>query len=99
MIDLNMWKECVKGPGKFEGEGPETAYFYDCWLNGEGEDHGRVTVFVTTEEESATFGLTEMYFGIEEDDRGFIYGSELTSLQVALLDDEQDVDRDVWEEN
>ena len=38
-IDVSAYKRQVKGPGQFEGEPPETAYFYDQWLNGDGESY------------------------------------------------------------
>ena len=41
MIDVEKYREQVKGPGKFEGEPPETAYFWDQMLNGEGDDCSR----------------------------------------------------------
>lgn len=84
MINIQEYENQVKDstPGRFEGEKPVTAYYYEALLNGEGEDIGNdnepLTVFGPTREEKEAFNLTKPYFAIKTDNNGFIYGYELS---------------------
>jgi hypothetical protein len=80
-IDIKQYQS--PGPGKFEGEPPETAYFYDQWANGDGEDHcptatdnetgTMYTVFKVDAEESEAFDLpVGAYVVLWEDPQGFV---------------------------
>lgn len=78
-IDVEKWEAMVAAstPGRFEGEGPATAYFWDAMMNGDGEDDGEGEVlFPTTEEEKAAFDLAGDHFSIHQSEQGFIYGNE-----------------------
>jgi len=85
-IDVAKFKRRVKGPGKFEGEKPATAYFYDLWLDGDGEayfpyadedldDEPEATLFQIDADEADAFGLeVGHWYIIWEDGTGFAYG-------------------------
>jgi hypothetical protein len=57
----------ITNPGKFEGEGIATLYYYDCYLNG-GEG-----VFQVTDEERKEFKLspTDKWVYLAESNDGF----------------------------
>ena len=73
-------------PGKFEGEQPETEYFYDLMLEGDGETlfpdidgdicANSAEVFHINADEAEAFNLPiGHYFLLREDSQGFVYGS------------------------
>ena len=82
-IDLTDLTERSKGPGKFEGEGPEALYFYEASMNGEGEDvydecgEYAGTVFRhadLTAEEKEVFDIAEGEdVVLTETETGFVY--------------------------
>ena len=87
-IDVEHWKQVVKDstPGKFEGEKPETAYFYDAMMDGNGEiiETGEeyLTYFELTENEKEAFKLDGPYFVIECFGNGFITGYEINQARL-----------------
>jgi hypothetical protein len=82
-------------PGKFEGEPPETEYFWEQIFNGDGveiyagsendeEDEEYAIVFDVNAEEAEAFNLPiGSTFMIREDSQGFVYGSVHDSLEQA----------------
>lgn len=66
-------------PGKFEGEPPETVYFWLSSLEGGfDEDLGCGTgLCFVTPEEAAEFHISGPYFGLFEDGNGFVWGAEM----------------------
>lgn len=83
-----------KGPGKFEGEGAETAYYYEESMDGcaevidqcEGEGGGVYLIPVTAEERAAfNLGDDVTTFAIEEDSNGFAYGTPLSDAAAESL--------------
>ena len=89
MIDPTHYD--TSGPGKFEAEPPETKYFYEQMLNGDGEElyhpdneDYMATVFHITSEESDAFGLADSrIFMLREDTQGFVYGTTHPNLEHA----------------
>jgi hypothetical protein len=91
MIDPTQYD--TSGPGKFEAEPPETRYFYERMLKGEGEDlydpalredETPAVTFRITPEESDAFGLADdRIFMLREDSMGFIYGSSHPNITHA----------------
>ena len=83
-IDVPRYKEMVRGPGRFEGEPPETAYYYEQAMNGDGEmffpdlddsddDDRFFDGFEVNAEESEAFGLPiGSWYLIRTDSQGFI---------------------------
>ena len=66
--------------GKFEGETKATVYFYDCWLNGDGdtwvdETETPFTFFVVESEDILACPELEGIYGVAiyEDEVGFVY--------------------------
>lgn len=88
------WQSVVydSTPGRFEGEGPETAYFYDMSCSGFGgeilewneHESGGSELFETTEEERIAFGVETVatHFLLSWDSQGFITGEWLTELEA-----------------
>ena len=81
MTTREDYEAMVKGPGKFEGEPPWTPYFYDAYLNGDGELSGCeewnwVSSFDITDEDRAIFPELETHsrFSFYETTEGFIIG-------------------------
>ncbi len=77
-------------PGKFEGEGPETEYFYECMLDGDGEDLQSeeslvlAALFQISAEEATAFALfCGDWFLLREDENGFVYGSTHKTREAA----------------
>lgn len=97
MIDKTKLDEMVKGPGKFEGENAETAYYYDAMMNGDGEmvcfgENEIYTVFEISEEERDVFDLhTDIeknpidYFSIFTSEQGFVYGRPMSKSMYDEL--------------
>ena len=87
-IDIEYWNKVVvdNSPGKFEGEGPATAYFYEALLNGDGEsiESGGfyAELFQTTPHESEEFGL-DSFVLLWEDSQGFVYLKGFSSRDEA----------------
>ena len=92
MIDPTQYD--TSGPGKFEAEPPETRYFYEQMLNGDGDDLYmdtdnedpiyHATIFHITPEESDAFGLADSrIYMIREDNQGFVYGTAHPTLEHA----------------
>lgn len=93
-IDVADYAARVAGPGKFEGEEPETLYFYERSLEGAGGDVlqamedgcGTYSELIeTTEEERKAFELYSggEFFLLEEDEQGFVTGCWLTASEGA----------------
>jgi hypothetical protein len=88
MIDPTRYD--TSGPGKFEAEPPETAYFYQRMLKGDGDyisdpnEAREATIFHITPEESDAFGLAEdRIFLLREDSAGFVLGTSHPNLEDA----------------
>jgi len=83
---LEEAKKVEPGPGKFEGEGIDTIYFYLVSMDGDGESCGLFTdednepifecdLFIVTAEEADALGLTKGdNFAIWTSDNGFVNG-------------------------
>ena len=63
-INVEEYEKRTTGPGKFEGEPPETAYFYDRTLDGDGETievagfgETPVSLFEITDAEAVAFAV------------------------------------------
>ncbi len=91
------YEERVKGPGKFENEPALTPYYYEAWLNGEGENHDSngtmVNTFEISESDRGMFPELVHYshVAIWEDDSGFVYARTLpyknemmTALEIGM---------------
>ena len=82
MIDVEKYRDMVRGPGKFEGEPPEVAYFWEVSLDGDGEiiadmvnDGFWAAEFIVTPEEASALNLTAgNVFVLVEDSQGFVSG-------------------------
>jgi hypothetical protein len=110
MIDKKKYEEMVADstPGKFEGENPETAYYYDAMMNGDGEiisfgENEVYTIFEISEEEKDVFDLhVDMeknpvdYFSIWISEQGFVYGRPMTK---TMYDDLVAESEKYYEEN
>jgi hypothetical protein len=88
MIDPTQYD--TSGPGKFEAEPPETAYFYERMLKGDGDyisdpdDDHVATIFHITPEESNAFGLADdRIFLLREDSAGFVLGTSHPNITHA----------------
>jgi hypothetical protein len=92
MIDPTQYD--TSGPGKFEAEPPETRYFYERMLEGDGDDlylpdpdereDNVATIFHITSAESDAFGLADdRIFMLREDSAGFILGTSHPNLEDA----------------
>lgn len=81
MIDVAKYQEQCKGPGKFEGESAACPYFYEQWVNGDGESwfpEIEVTIFTASVEEQEAFNcLAEVGFFV--DSQGFVIFKESMS--------------------
>jgi len=101
-IDVQKYQLMVADstPGRFEGETAVTAYFYEAYLNGDGEWLGDYSLFSVSPEEMLAFGLdfTATAFLVRQDDNGFIYGHPATVETVAALRTEVEAadDEDEW---
>jgi hypothetical protein len=83
MIDVS--KYTTDGPGKFESEPPETRYYYERMLEGDGEeillpDYEEetpiATLFTIDADESAAFDIPHGHiFMLREDSQGFVIGT------------------------
>lgn len=91
-IDVAHWTEQTEGLGKFQGEGPETAYFYASSCDGDGElldlnehESSGSELFETTAEEREAFGADpeHTYFLLVWNSHGFVSGEWLTSEGAA----------------
>jgi hypothetical protein len=93
-IDPNKYVRHLN-PGKFEGEGPETEYYYELMLEGEGEtvfgsveyedeSAAEAALFHVNAEESEAFDLSiGHWFLLVEDSQGFVIGSCHESREEA----------------
>lgn len=83
MPSIDKSKYESRGPGKFESEPPETTYYYEQWLNGDGDaifptaddfDSGiEYSIFCVNAEESDAFDLgCGSYVVLWEDSQGFV---------------------------
>ena len=67
--------------GKFQGEPLATVYYWNAWLDGDGEtgelDGYTVTVFDVTPEESEAFYLSGRV-AVWQDENGFVYSAWTT---------------------
>ena len=115
-IDVQMYEQMVADstPGRYEGETAATAYFYEAYLNGDGEGLDDYSLFSVSDEEREAFGLDfnvaidgravpaaflGLYFLVRQDDNGFIYGHSATVEMVAELRAEIEAIADEEEEN
>lgn len=65
----------ILSPGKFEGEHVSTLYFWDSYMNGDGELVGDDLIeFELLEHERENLGLPENVYRLRCDDNGFVYG-------------------------
>lgn len=111
MIDKAKYDGMVKGPGKFEGERGETAYYYEAMMHGDGEiisfGEGEIyTVFEISEEEKNVFDLhTDIeknpidYFSIFTSEQGFVYGRPMSKSMYDELVSESEKFNSEEEEN
>ena len=73
------YRETVEHPGKFEGCAPYVPYYWDAFLNGDGEELGdNVLGFTVTIEDQEKFRTELAYRGghtvkLWEDDNGFVH--------------------------
>jgi hypothetical protein len=71
----------IANPGRFQGETLATVYYWNAWLDGDGEsrtlDGYEATVFDVTPEEAEAFDLPE-WIAIWTSENGFVYLTELT---------------------
>ena len=77
-IDVQKYRDMVNRSGKFEGEYPECPYYYERWLNGDGEyitdqDGDELIKLSVTDEEANAFGLDVDTVYLYEDRQGFVY--------------------------
>ena len=97
-INLRKYQEMVSRPGKFEGESPETAYYYDIGLDGSADytffQDQSISVFEVTPEEKDVFNILTPYYAIEESDQGFVYGTPITQDKLDILIAEEESSED-----
>ena len=83
-------RSMIGGPGKFEGEGVETAYFYLRGIDGDGEilwsdenGGGCTELFDVNEFERKAFEFAPgiVSFILSHDSQGFVSGDPLTAEQ------------------
>jgi hypothetical protein len=83
----------IGGPGKFEGEGVETAYFYLRGRDGDGEvlwsdenGGGCTELFDVNDFERKAFAFASdvVSFTLSHDSQGFVSGEPLTAKQEAV---------------
>ena len=83
-------EERVKGPGKFEGEAPESAYFYGAMLDGDGESYSdefgqewlvfalapceEAWILDAARDTETSKAGEEPCYLLRESDNGFVYG-------------------------
>lgn len=86
-----QYQEMVSRPGKFEGEPEWTPYFWECWLNGDGEafdDNGMyITRLEITNADRDLFPSIPQqaaYVEIWEQDNGFVY-CDLLDANLGML--------------
>jgi hypothetical protein len=58
-IDVNSYREQVSHLGKFEAEPPETPYYYDQCMNGDGESYYAEAETAELSEDDSLEGCTE----------------------------------------
>jgi len=88
-INLAKYEEEVKGPGKFEGEEPLTAYLYEISMDGDGEylagleDDGHSAIlFHLTSEEMEVFGTDIKDVVLIEDSQGFTFNIPMEAYKT-----------------
>lgn len=94
IIDVEKYRGIVKDstPGKLEGERPETAYFYEAMLEGDGNFIAigdGLTYFEVNENEKKAFNLYCPYFAIEIFSNGFVYGYQIEQDRLLYLIEEE----------
>lgn len=83
-------------PGKFQGEPPETVYYYYLMMDGESDYAGiGWDAFRVTPEEAQTFDIKGPFFAIEETDQGFVYGGDGFSEERILRWLEEEAEAEV----
>lgn len=77
----------ITNPGKFEGESLATLYYYDCYLNGQGE------VMQVSDEEKRVFNLSESdnWIYLAESNDGFV--------SLVYFEDEESANKYSYEES
>ena len=76
-------------PGKFQGEPPETVYYWYLLLDGNGNTYGTYTIFDIRPDEAAYFNLdVNKYFAVMENENGFVYGKEINGNEVSKIETE-----------
>lgn len=83
-IDVDALREECEGPGKFEGEGPATVYFYGFTgegeiLSGDGDEYSELISVDDRERAAFGWGPEIVFFLVSEDYYGFVRGEELTA--------------------
>ena len=81
-IDVAHYEQMVKDLmfGRLEGEPPETAYYWEAYMNGDGEwlefndDATPYSVFDVSFEEAMAFDIGAPYFIMWVSESGFVYG-------------------------
>jgi len=68
MIDTKKYQEMVQGPGAFEGEPPEVAYFYDLALEGQGEKFFEADIDPEWPENFEDVGIVFTMFYVDADE-------------------------------
>jgi hypothetical protein len=70
-------------PGRFEGEPPETVYFWEAVLNGDGDGLDDSTVFRVNALEAYAFELARGdYYVVRERSDGFVVGESMTAADM-----------------
>lgn len=66
----------ITSPGKFEGEYIATPYFYECYMDGDGEDNINSIDFEISEAEKTVFPVlcSSETFSLVISDNGFVHG-------------------------
>jgi|GEM_PF-3389594 len=89
-------REYVEGyeshPGRFEGEGPETVYFYDLTMDGSGDElscmedgcgeYACMLEVDDDEREAFEFPSNVTHFLVTQSEYGFISGTPLTTREA-----------------
>lgn len=66
----------IVSPGKFEGEHVSTLYFWDCYMNGDGDlVNDDLIVFDLSESEREHLNNPTNEYRLRVDDNGFVYGN------------------------
>jgi hypothetical protein len=93
-IDVDRLTAESEGPGKFEGEGPETLHYYERVGDGDGDvvqscEHGggSLVILPVDDEERAAFDFAAdvVSVALQEDSQGFVTSWTLTAEEERAL--------------